>query len=154
MTESASSTTPPMRVLFLCTHNSSRSQMAEGLLRARGGAAYDVFSVGTQPRLVHPLAIKVMQAVMRPQRRVRISQMRVGRCIGAFPIPVVSRGVKKNAWLLFGIFVISLLPGSISFSVFNQQLRLKACTRQPKHKRTHRKDGLGVSPWHTAMKAV
>lgn len=55
--------TPPMRVLFLCTHNSSRSQMAEGLLRARGGAAYEVFSAGTEPRVVHPLAIKVMQEI-------------------------------------------------------------------------------------------
>lgn len=54
-------TTRPLRVLFLCTHNSSRSQMAEGLLRARGGAAYEVFSAGTQPRMVHPLAIKAMQ---------------------------------------------------------------------------------------------
>ena len=51
----------PIRVLFLCTHNSSRSQMAEGLLRTRGGAAYDVFSAGTEPRVVHPLAIKAMQ---------------------------------------------------------------------------------------------
>ena len=48
------------RVLFLCTHNSSRSQMAEGLLRARGGARYQVFSAGTHPRAVHPLAIKSM----------------------------------------------------------------------------------------------
>jgi arsenate reductase len=60
MTESA---TQPMRVLFLCTHNSSRSQIAEGLLRARGGAAYEVFSAGTEPRVVHPLAIKVMQEI-------------------------------------------------------------------------------------------
>jgi arsenate reductase len=49
-----------MRVLFLCTHNSSRSQMAEGLLRARGGASYAAFSAGTHPRAVHPLAIKAM----------------------------------------------------------------------------------------------
>jgi arsenate reductase (thioredoxin) len=53
----------PMRVLFLCTHNSSRSQMAEGLLRAQGGAVYDVFSAGTEPRVVHPLAIKVMREI-------------------------------------------------------------------------------------------
>jgi arsenate reductase len=52
-----------LRVLFLCTHNSSRSQMAEGLLRARGGAAYEVFSAGTQPSIVHPLAIKVMREI-------------------------------------------------------------------------------------------
>lgn len=53
--------TQPMRVLFLCTQNSSRSQIAEGLLRARGGAAYAVFSAGTHPAGVHPLAIKVMR---------------------------------------------------------------------------------------------
>jgi arsenate reductase (thioredoxin) len=53
----------PLRVLFLCTHNSARSQMAEGLLRARGGAAFEVFSAGTEPERVHPLAIKVMQEI-------------------------------------------------------------------------------------------
>ena len=52
--------TTPQRVLFLCTHNSSRSQMAEGFLRARGGAPYQVFSAGTHPRTVHPLAIRAM----------------------------------------------------------------------------------------------
>ena len=52
--------TVPKRVLFLCTHNSSRSQIAEGLLRARGGKRYQVFSAGTHPRTVHPLAIKAM----------------------------------------------------------------------------------------------
>ena len=49
-----------MRILFLCTHNSSRSQMAEGFLRARGGERYAVFSAGTHPRSVHPFAIQVM----------------------------------------------------------------------------------------------
>ncbi len=63
MTESTHSGSLPWRVLFLCTHNSSRSQMAEGLLRARGGPAYEVFSAGTQPRVVHPLAIKAMREI-------------------------------------------------------------------------------------------
>lgn len=53
----------PMSVLFLCTHNSSRSQMAEGLLRARGGGRYVVYSAGTQPREVHPLAIAAMREI-------------------------------------------------------------------------------------------
>ena len=52
-----------MRILFLCTHNSSRSQMAEGLLRARGGDRYTVFSAGTHPRNVHPLAVQVMREI-------------------------------------------------------------------------------------------
>src|SRR5260370_37122159 len=50
----------PFRVLFLCTHNSSRSQMAEGLLRERGGKHYMVFSAGTHPGRVHPLAVQAM----------------------------------------------------------------------------------------------
>jgi len=58
MTEATASS--PYRVLFLCTHNSSRSQMAQGLLRARGGARYQVFSAGTHPRAVHPLAVRAM----------------------------------------------------------------------------------------------
>ena len=49
------------RVLFLCTHNSSRSQMAEGLLRYYGGTQFQVFSAGTFPSGVHPMAIEVME---------------------------------------------------------------------------------------------
>ncbi len=48
------------RVLFICTHNSARSQMAEALLRSRGGDRYAAFSAGTHPRQVHPLAIRAM----------------------------------------------------------------------------------------------
>jgi len=52
-----------LRVLFLCTHNSARSQMAEGLLRAIAGAHFEVASAGTEATRVHPLAIRVMQEV-------------------------------------------------------------------------------------------
>jgi ArsR family transcriptional regulator, arsenate/arsenite/antimonite-responsive transcriptional repressor / arsenate reductase (thioredoxin) len=48
------------RVLFLCTHNSIRSQMAEGLLRQMGGGKYWVMSAGSQPRQVNPDAVDVM----------------------------------------------------------------------------------------------
>ena len=53
----------PLSVLFLCAHNSSRSQMAEGLLRARGGTRFAVSSAGTHPRRVHPLAIRAMREI-------------------------------------------------------------------------------------------
>lgn len=48
------------RVLFLCTGNSCRSQMAEGWLRHLGGPGYEVFSAGTDPTAVNPLAIEAM----------------------------------------------------------------------------------------------
>ena len=48
------------RVLFLCTANSARSQMAEGLLRALAGDRIEVSSAGAQPSAVNPLAIKAM----------------------------------------------------------------------------------------------
>lgn len=51
------------RVLFLCTHNSARSQMAEGLLRALGNGSADAFSAGAAATSVRPEAIIVMQEV-------------------------------------------------------------------------------------------
>jgi len=48
------------RVLILCTGNSARSQMAEGLLRHDAGDHFEVFSAGTQPSHVRPEAIAVM----------------------------------------------------------------------------------------------
>ncbi|RJP79721.1 MAG: arsenate reductase ArsC [Candidatus Zixiibacteriota bacterium] len=47
-------------VLFVCTHNSARSQMAEGLLNHHYGDRYEAFSAGTEQTRVHPLAIEAM----------------------------------------------------------------------------------------------
>lgn len=49
------------RVLILCTGNSARSQMAEGLLRHDAGNRFDAFSAGTNPSRVRPEAIEVMR---------------------------------------------------------------------------------------------
>jgi arsenate reductase (thioredoxin) len=52
----------PVRVLFVCTGNSARSIMAEALLRQQGGAAFEVYSAGTEPRGVNPLTIRTLEA--------------------------------------------------------------------------------------------
>jgi arsenate reductase len=51
------------RVLFLCTHNSARSQMAEGLLRHLAGDRFEVMSAGTEAAHVRPLAIRAMEEI-------------------------------------------------------------------------------------------
>jgi arsenate reductase len=48
------------KVLFVCTGNSCRSQIAEGIMRDKAGDHYEVFSAGSHPSRVNPMAIKVM----------------------------------------------------------------------------------------------
>ena len=48
-------------VLFLCTHNSSRSQMAEAFLRKYAGDRFNVYSAGLDPTEIHPMALQVMR---------------------------------------------------------------------------------------------
>ena len=55
--------TAKKRVLILCTGNSARSQMAEGLLRHEAGDRFEVFSAGTKPSHVRPEAIVVMNEI-------------------------------------------------------------------------------------------
>lgn len=61
----------PAHILFACTHNSARSQMAEALLRDAAGETVEVFSAGTKPSRVHPLAVEVMA-----ERGIDISHQR------------------------------------------------------------------------------
>jgi len=51
----------PVRVLFVCTHNSARSQMAEGMLRAWGGKRVQAASAGHKPKQIHQYAVQVMK---------------------------------------------------------------------------------------------
>ena len=63
-------TTPDkLNVIFLCTGNSARSQMAEGFLRAYAGDHYNVYSAGLEPKGLNPYAVKVMY-----ERGIDISQ--------------------------------------------------------------------------------
>jgi arsenate reductase len=52
-----------IKVLFLCTENSCRSQMAEGILRYLMGNEFEVFSAGVRPSVVNPIAIKVIEEI-------------------------------------------------------------------------------------------
>jgi arsenate reductase len=52
-----------LNVLFLCTANSARSQMAEAFLRKYGSNRFKAFSAGLEPKGIHPLTIRVMEEV-------------------------------------------------------------------------------------------
>lgn len=71
-------TAPPRRVVFLCVHNSARSQIAEGIARARAPKGVEVWSAGTEPRGVNPWAVQVMDEIgidIRPQSSKRLDQI-------------------------------------------------------------------------------
>jgi len=51
------------KILFLCTHNAARSQMAEGLINARYSDRYNAYSAGNEPTDVHPCAVEAMAEV-------------------------------------------------------------------------------------------
>jgi arsenate reductase len=51
------------KVLFVCTENSCRSQMAEGFLRQHGSDRFEVFSAGAEPTKLNPMAVEVMKEV-------------------------------------------------------------------------------------------
>ena len=51
------------KVLFICNHNSARSQIAEGLLKSLYGEYYEVYNAGSNPTIVNPYAIKVLEEI-------------------------------------------------------------------------------------------
>ncbi len=51
------------KILFLCTGNSARSQLAEGIMRHYRGGEFEVFSAGTDPQSVHPKTIEVLREI-------------------------------------------------------------------------------------------
>ena len=65
-------TTRNFAALFVCTHNSARSIMAEGLLNMLGGGRFQAFSAGSMPKgEVHPLALKTLADARIPIRNPR-----------------------------------------------------------------------------------
>jgi len=61
--DAAKQSAAPVRVIFVCTGNSARSQMAEALLRRDGGDRVEVVSAGVSPRGIHPMTIKALEKV-------------------------------------------------------------------------------------------
>ncbi len=67
------------RVLFICTHNAARSQMAEAFLRTYRGETYEAFSAGTEPGTLNPHVVKAMAEIgvdISGQKSKRISDLR------------------------------------------------------------------------------
>lgn len=96
----------PSKVLFLCTGNSARSQMAEGYLRHAAGNEYEAFSAGTDPVGLNPLAVEAMREI-----GIDISQQRskhVREFLGAkFPFVVTVCDRAREQCPIF--------PGAIRF---------------------------------------
>jgi arsenate reductase len=80
------------RVLFLCTHNSCRSQLAEALMNHLAGGKIKASSAGTKPAVVHPLAIKALQE------------------LGIDTAPLRSKGVEEFAGQQFD-YAVTLCAG-------------------------------------------
>jgi arsenate reductase len=112
--------TAKMRVLFVCTANAARSQMAEGLLRTKYGDRYEVFSAGTRQARVSTSAIAVMQEIGIDISHHRSKTLEVFKgasfdlavtlCDNAHAICPIVSGAKKT--IHHGFSDPHLIPGS------------------------------------------
>lgn len=92
------------RVLFLCTGNSARSQMAEAFLRRYGGDRFDSFSAGLEPKGINPYTVEVMEEIgfdLSEQRSKNIQEYMFKTVFG-YVITVCSRA-EQNCPVLPGI---------------------------------------------------
>jgi arsenate reductase len=91
-----------IKVLFLCTGNSARSQMAEALLRHHAGDRFEAFSAGTDPRPLNPLTLQVLEekGVSTAGLRSKDLSEYLGREFFSYVVVVCSRAAEKcpTAW--------------------------------------------------------
>jgi arsenate reductase (thioredoxin) len=112
--------TTKSRIIFVCTANAARSQMAEGLLRAKYGDRYEVFSAGTRQAKVSTSAIAVMQEIgidISHHRSKTLDEFRgvsfdtaVTLCDNAHAICPIVSGAKKT--IHHGFADPHMIPGS------------------------------------------
>ncbi|MCC7479813.1 arsenate reductase ArsC [bacterium] len=92
----------PLKVLFLCTGNSARSQMAEALLRHIAGDRFEAFSAGTEPKPVHPLTLRVLEEAGVSTAGLRSKNLReyLGREFFSYIVVVCSQAADNcpTAW--------------------------------------------------------
>jgi arsenate reductase (thioredoxin) len=87
----------PIKVLFLCTGNSARSQMAEAFLRKYGENQFEAYSAGIEPAGIHPLTIKVMEEIgisLNNQRSKSLTEY-MGKMHFGFLVTVCDNAEKK-----------------------------------------------------------
>ncbi len=128
------------KVLFLCYHNSARSQMAEGLLRSMHGDRYDVYSAGVEATYVDPRAIQVMKEIgidITSQRSKKVDEFNgilfdlavtvCDKAQDACPIcgvsvkaPVTAPAAKKTIQKTFRDPVVSVESEEAHLAVFRQ----------------------------------
>ena len=96
-------------VLFICTHNSARSQIAEALINKFKAATYEAYSAGTEPTMANPCTIKVMAEIGidisgNQAKHIKVYKGRtfeVGWCNGAFKLMEMKPGYEGavDIWL-------------------------------------------------------
>ena len=86
-----------IRVLFLCTGNSARSQMAEALLREYAGDRFEVYSAGLEPKDIHPYTWRVMKEIgldLAGQRSKHVSEY-MGKMHFGYVVTVCAQAEEK-----------------------------------------------------------
>jgi len=85
------------KVLFLCTGNSARSQMAEALLTRNASEKFDCFSAGLEPKAVHPMTIQVLKEIGIDWSKARSKTLNeyLGKVHFGYMITVCSRAEEK-----------------------------------------------------------
>lgn len=135
-------TQPPQRVLFLCVHNSARSQIAEGFARKMAPEGVEVWSAGVEPKGVNPLAIEVMKEAgidIREQRSKHLDDVPwsnadtvITLCAeGSEICPVVPTEVRRMHWPLDDPSAAPKAKGLAAFRQARDEIKWRVASLWP-----------------------